>query len=152
MTPPAGGRGEGRISHYVRNDEGRTKKRILRLRCASLRMTAGKRVRSCRPERSRRTRTPVIAGGNDAACGRQGGNGFFTSFRMTGKDEGADSSTTSARFAPGPRWGPADRAGELRSEAQAMPFGGLRSAQNDGVGTELLHDLSFFVKIRSYSK
>ena len=89
-------------------------------------------------KRSRRTRTPVIAVGNDAACGRLGGNGFFTSFRMTGKDEKADSSTSSARFAPGPRWGPADRAGELRSEAQAMPFGGLRSAQNDGGGTELL--------------
>ena len=67
-------------------------------------MTAGKRVRFCRPERSRRTRTPVIAGGNDAACGRQEGrilhfvqndgegrkSGFFTSFRMTGKDEGTD--------------------------------------------------------------
>ena len=99
---------------------------------ASLRMTAGERVRSCRPERSRRTRPPVIAGGNDAACGRQGGDGFFTSFRMTGKDERADSSASSARFAPRPRWGPADRAGELRSEAQAMPFGGLRFAQNDG--------------------
>ena len=55
-------------------------------------------------KRSRRTRTPVIAGGNDAACGRQEGrilhfvqndgegrkSGFFTSFRMTGKDEGTD--------------------------------------------------------------
>ena len=63
-----------------------------------------------------------------------GKSGFFTSFRMTGKEERTDSSALSARFAPGPRWGPADRAGELRSEAQAMPFGGLRSAQNDGAG------------------
>ena len=42
-----------------------------------------------------------------------------------------DPSTPLARLAPGPQWGPADRAGELCSEAQAMPFGGLRSAQDD---------------------
>ena len=81
------------LFHFVRKDRGRRKERILRLRCASLRMTAGKRVRFCRPERSLSTRTPVIAGGNDAACGRQEGrilhfvqndgeggkNGFFGS-------------------------------------------------------------------------
>ena len=45
--------------------------------------------------------------------------------------ENTDPSTSSARVAPGPQWGPADRAGELCSEAQAMPLGGLRSAQDD---------------------
>ena len=123
--------GPGGGLRIVPESYARRHKPCLLAACASLRRTAGKRVRFCRPERSRRTRTPVIAVGNDAACGRLEGNGFFTSFRMTGKEERTDSSALSARFAPGPRWGPADRAGELRSEAQAMPFGGLRSAQND---------------------
>ena len=51
-----------------------------------------------------------------------------------GSEGEAGPSALLARLAPGPQWGAATCAGELCSEAQAMPFGGLRSAQYDKTG------------------
>ena len=64
------GRQEGRISHYVRNDEGRTKKRILRLRQRVSRLGPGGALRIV-PESYARRHKPCLL----AAC---------ASLRMTG--------------------------------------------------------------------
>ena len=96
-----------------------------------------------------RTGQSVGGGVLDAPCVPTTDEATGNRQQATG-DEGTGPSTPSARLAPGPRWGPADRAGALCSKAQATPFGGLRSAQDDK--SEAVSPAETFAALRPLGK